>query len=71
MKTGRSVYGYILKGAWYDVGTPERYLEAMEGELQGQLKSLHDFGGRISDSTMWIQGESIESIQRKKEIMRK
>ena len=71
LKTGRSVYGYVLRGAWYDVGTPERYLEAMEGILHGQLKSLQDFGGRISDSTIWIQGESMESIRRRKEIIRK
>jgi len=70
--TGRPVYGYVLKGAWYDVGTPERYLEAMEGILHGQLKSLQDFGGRISeDSAIWIQGESAESLQRRKEIIRK
>ena len=72
VETGRSVYGYVLKGAWYDVGTPERYLEAMKGILHGQLKSLQDFGGRVSeDSSIWIQGESTESIQRRREIVRK
>jgi len=72
LETGRPVYGYILKGAWYDIGTPKRYLEAMGGILYGRLKSLQDFGGRISeDSTIWIQGESIESIRRRGEIIRK
>jgi len=72
VETGRPIYGYILRGAWYDVGTPERYLEAMEGILHGRLKSLQDFGGRISQgSNMWIQGESIESIGRREEIIRK
>ncbi len=72
LETGRLVYGYILKGTWYDIGTPERYLEAMKGILRSRLKSLQDFGGRISeDSTIWIQGESIESIRRRKEIIRK
>ncbi|MFQ6095580.1 MAG: sugar phosphate nucleotidyltransferase, partial [Candidatus Bathyarchaeia archaeon] len=72
VETGRPVYGYTLKGAWYDVGTPERYLEAVEGILHGQLKSLQEFGGRISEeSTIWIQGESIESIRRREEIIRK
>jgi NDP-sugar pyrophosphorylase family protein len=72
VETGRPVYGFILKGAWYDVGTPERYLEAMKGILHGQLKSLQDFGGRMSrNSKIWIQGESIESLRRRKEIVRK
>lgn len=70
--SGRPVYGYVLKGAWYDVGTPERYLEAMRGILQGELKSLQDFGGRVSkNSRIWIQGESAESLRRKKEIVSK
>ncbi len=72
VETGRPVYGYVLSGAWYDAGTPERYLEAMEGILHGQLKSLQDFGGRIAeDSTIWIQGESIESLRRREDIIRK
>lgn len=72
VETGRPVYGYVLRGAWYDVGTPQKYLEAMEGILHGQLKSLQDFGGRLSeDSTVWIQGESIESIRRREDIIRK
>lgn len=72
VRTGRPVYGYVLKGAWYDVGTPKRYLETMEDILHGHLKSLKDFGGRISeDSTIWIQGKSIESIRRRKKIIRK
>jgi len=72
IETGRPVYGYILKGAWYDVGTPERYLEAMKGILHGRLRSLQDFGGRISeDYRIWIQGESIESIRRREEIIKK
>jgi NDP-sugar pyrophosphorylase family protein len=70
--TGRPVYGYVLEGAWYDVGTPERYLEAMRGILHGQLKSLQDFGGRVSeDLRIWIQGESAESLRRREEIMTK
>jgi len=72
VETGRPVYGYVLRGAWYDVGTPESYLEAMEGILHGRLKSLQDFGGRVSqDSTIWIQGTSIESLRRREEIIRK
>jgi len=72
VETGRPIYGYILKGAWYDIGTPERYLEAMEGILHGKLKSLQNFEGRISEDTpVWVQGESVESIRRREEIVRK
>lgn len=72
IETGRDVYGYVLDGTWYDIGTPERYLEAMTGILHGRLKALQDFGGRISeDTTIWIQGESPESLRRREEIIRK
>ena len=72
IKTGRPVYGYTLKGSWYDVGTPERYLEAMRDMLNGRFSSLTDFGGRIDEETrVWVQGESVESMKRRKEIIRK
>jgi len=72
IKTGRPVYGYTLRGNWYDVGTPERYLEAMQDMLNGRFSSLTDFGGRIDEeSRIWVQGESSESQKRRKEIVRK
>jgi NDP-sugar pyrophosphorylase family protein len=72
IKTGRTVYGYTLKGSWYDVGTPKRYLEAMQDMLNGRFLSLTDFGGRISkEDRIWIQGESHEALKRRQEIIRK
>jgi NDP-sugar pyrophosphorylase family protein len=72
IKTGRPVYGYTLKGNWYDIGTPKRYLDAMIEMLRGNLSSLTDFGGRISkDSRIWVQGESRESILSREKIIRK
>jgi NDP-sugar pyrophosphorylase family protein len=72
IKTGRSVYGYTLKGSWYDVGTPKRYLEAMHDMLYGKFSSLTDFGGRISEKArIWVQGESSEAMKSRKEIIRK
>jgi len=72
IKTGRTVYGYTLKGSWYDVGTPKRYLEAMQDMLNGRFLSLTDFGGRISEEArIWVQGESYESLKRRQEIIRK
>ncbi|MBS7634541.1 NDP-sugar synthase [Candidatus Bathyarchaeota archaeon] len=72
IETGKPVYGFVLKGVWYDVGTPERYLEAMGGILNGKLKTLQDFGGRISeDAKVWVQGESLEARRRREEIIKK
>jgi NDP-sugar pyrophosphorylase family protein len=72
IKTGRPVYGYELKGSWFDIGTPRRYLEAMTDILHGKLSSLTDFGGKIAQhQTIWVQGESKESIARRKRIIQK
>jgi NDP-sugar pyrophosphorylase family protein len=72
IKSGRPVYGYTLKGSWYDVGTPQRYIEAMQDMLNGRLAPLTDFGGRLDKKTkVWVQGESKESIKRRKKIVKK
>mgnify|MGYP001153403396 CR=1 FL=1 len=72
IKTGRPVYGYTLKGSWYDVGTPKRYLEAMQDMLHGRFSSLTDFGGRIDEEArIWVQGESSESFKRRQGIIKK
>jgi NDP-sugar pyrophosphorylase family protein len=72
ISTGRPVYGFTLEGSWYDVGTPQRYLEAMHDMLDGCFSSLTDFGGRIDEEKrIWVQGESVESMKRRKEIILK
>lgn len=72
IETGRPVYGYVLKGSWYDVGTPKRYLEAMKDMLEGHFSSLTDFGGRVDEKMrVWVQGESPESVKRRREIIKK
>ena len=71
-QTDRPVYGYTLKGSWFDVGTPKSYLEAMKNLLHGGFKMLTDFGGRISpDKQIWVQGESSDASKRRQEIIRK
>jgi NDP-sugar pyrophosphorylase family protein len=71
IRTGRPVYGYTLKGSWFDVGTPHHYLQAMHDMLMGQFSSLTDFGGRISETErIWVQGESVESMKSRKDIIR-
>jgi NDP-sugar pyrophosphorylase family protein len=72
IQSGRPVYGYTLKGNWFDVGTPKNYLEAMKKLLYGGFPALNDFGERIENgSPMWVQGESGESEKRRREIIRK
>jgi len=72
IETGRPVYGFVIKGGWYDVGTPSRYLDAMNDILRGKLSSLQEFGGRISSNErIWVQGESAESIKRREVIVKK
>jgi len=70
VKEGFPVYGYSMKGAWFDVGTPERYLEAMVNILHGQLRTISEFQGKV-DSTrnIYVQGMSKESVIRRQEII--
>ena len=71
-QTGRPVYGYTLKGNWFDVGTPKNYLEAMKNLLHGGFSMLTDFGGKISEKQrIWVQGESNDSEKRRQEIIQK
>jgi NDP-sugar pyrophosphorylase family protein len=71
-KTGYPVYGYTLKGNWFDVGTPKNYLEAMKNLLHGGFSMLTDFGGKISEKQrIWVQGESSDSEKRRQEIIQK
>jgi NDP-sugar pyrophosphorylase family protein len=71
-QTGRPVYGYTLKGSWFDVGTPKNYLEAMKKLLDGGFSMLTDFGGQISpDKKIWVQGDSNDSQKRREAIVTK
>ena len=71
-QTDHPVYGYTLKGNWFDVGTPKNYLEAMKKLLHGGFSMLTDFGGRIDEKQLiWVQGESNDSEQRRQETIRK
>lgn len=66
------VYGYTLKGNWFDVGTPKSYLEATKKLLNGGFSMLTDFGGRIDDKQqIWVQGDSNDAAMRRQEIVRK
>jgi NDP-sugar pyrophosphorylase family protein len=70
IQSGYKVYGYIIEKGWYDVGTPERYLNAMYDILNGRLECLKEFDERVfPDKRIWIQGKSPESITRKNKII--
>jgi NDP-sugar pyrophosphorylase family protein len=70
--SGRPVYGYTLKGSWFDVGTPKSYLEAMHNLLNGGFSTLNDFGGRLSETgRIWVQGDSNDSEKRRQQIIQK
>jgi NDP-sugar pyrophosphorylase family protein len=72
IQSGRPVYGYTLKGNWFDVGTPKSYLEAMKNLLNGGFSTLKDFGDRLNDeSLVWVQGDSNDSEKRRQEIIQK
>jgi NDP-sugar pyrophosphorylase family protein len=72
IQSGRPVYGYTLKGSWFDVGTPKSYLEAMKNLLSGGFSTLKDFGGRLNEeSLIWVQGDINDSEKRRQEIILK
>jgi len=72
IQTGRLVYGYTLKGDWFDVGTPKNYLAAMKNLLHGNFCALSNFGDRLKDGApIWVQGESNDSEKRRQEIIQK
>ena len=72
IQSGRPVYGYTLKGNWFDVGTPKNYLAAMKNLLNGNFCALSDFGDRLREgSPIWVQGDSNDSEKRRQEIIQK
>ncbi len=67
---GYPVYGYELD-VWHDVGSPERYLDAMQAVLHGAL-DIRILEERIyPQRNIWVQGYSEESNKRREEIVKK
>ncbi|MEM4884046.1 MAG: NDP-sugar synthase [Saccharolobus sp.] len=68
---GYPVYGYPMSEMWFDIGTAERYLEAMV-TLLNNLPDNEIGGVRIdSNRRIFVQGTSPDSIKRRKIIQRK
>ena len=72
---GYPVYGYIMKGNWFDVGTPISYLEAMKSLLQQHITTApKDFGECIQadpNGCVLIQGKSSNSEKFREQILQK
>jgi len=74
IQSGRPVYGYTLKGSWFDVGTPKSYLDAMNSLLHNDVLMKNVFGEHLhSDSheLVWVQGESVHSGPYREQILQK
>ncbi|MEM0092064.1 MAG: NDP-sugar synthase [Saccharolobus sp.] len=68
---GYPVYGYPMSEMWFDIGTSERYLDAMV-TLLNNLPDNEIGGVRIdSNRRIFVQGTSPDSIKRRKIIQRK
>jgi len=70
LKKGYEIRAFITKDIWFDVGTPERYLEAMRTLLN--ILDDKDLGGvRIDkDRKILVQGTSPDSRKRREKIRR-
>ena len=70
VEKGFPLFGYELK-VWYDVGNPERYLDAMVDVLRGKLNVRITEERILANRNVWVQGYSDESIWRREELIRK
>ncbi|MEM3426503.1 MAG: NDP-sugar synthase [Thermoproteota archaeon] len=67
---GFPVYGYEIP-IWFDVGSPEKYLDAMVNVLRGALDIRVTEERIVPGRNIWVQGYSEESVKRREEIVRK
>jgi len=70
IEKGYPVYAYEIDGVWFDVGSPDRYLEAMRTLLttldERDLRAV-----RVAkEARAYVQGTSPDSIKRRKRIAR-
>ena len=70
VEKGFRVFGYELK-VWYDIGNPERYLEAMRDTLNGRVNIRIREDKILPNRNIWVQGDSEESIKRREDIVKK
>lgn len=66
ISAGLPVYGYVTKGFWFDVGSPERYLDASLYLLSNLSPS--DLASEEILPRVFVQGTSPESLALKREL---
>lgn len=66
ISAGLPVYGYVTKGFWFDVGSPERYLKAALYLLNNLSPS--DLASEEILPRIFVQGTSPESLALKREL---
>lgn len=74
IQSGYPVYGYTIKGHWFDVGTPQNYLEAMKSLLQQSVVMPPDFGEYLqpnSNCLVWVQEDNSTSVKCREQILQK
>lgn len=71
IEEGRDVFGYVMEGEWYDVGTPDGYLDTILGVPKSSRSNFYLGEPLHSLDNVWIQGQSRESIMRKADILKK
>jgi NDP-sugar pyrophosphorylase family protein len=64
-----NIYGYEIKGYWFDIGTPERYLEAVFYLLR--YMSPEELEAKPLVYNVKVQGKSKESSMLHQEILSK
>ncbi len=73
IKKGYHIAAYPIDGDWYDVGTPELYLNSMLRLMNsGYVRTL--FGDPVytaEGSKLWVLGQSAAALARREEILRK
>jgi len=57
----RAVHAFSFEGAWFDIGTPESYLDAVAWELDGD--NLIDEGATLEDTTLGGNVQVMEGTQ--------
>ncbi len=69
LENNMPVYGYITNKLWFDVGTPERYLDAMTALLYSVSNKDIDAKRVDKNRRFFVQGTSTDSIIRKNMII--
>ena len=62
-ENGYSVYGYIHKGYWNDIGTPGRYLQTTLDILRGKVKNMVFKESNLYKEKVWIHPDTLKRIK--------